>query len=168
MNAPTKMIVINEKPRECGGCTLCCKVMGIQEGEFHKPKDEWCPHTKKGTGCGCYSTRPTKCRDFSCMWLTGQFGQTEHRPDKIHGVVIPTTDGRNWVIIEDPGYEGFARQVLKPAITLWLDRGMEHYVIVVCGKKRSFNGDSRTFQKLMADGAPEVLDAQAVTAPRRR
>jgi hypothetical protein len=163
-----KTIVINEQPRICGACNLCCKVMGVQEGEFHKLKDHWCPHTSKGCGCSIYESRPTKCADFNCLWVTGQFGDAQHRPDKIHGVVTTTTDGKNWIIHEDPGYEGHARQVLKPAITTWLDRGSEYYVIVVCGSKRSFNGDTRTFQKLMDAGAPEVLDAKGVTRPKPR
>ena len=155
-------IRLNDK-RECGTCSLCCKVMGVQEGDFHKPKDVWCPCAKKGLGCLVYDNRPSKCRDFNCLWVTGQFGHPEHRPDKIHGVVTSSTDGKNWVIHEDPGYEGYARRVLKDAITAWLDLGPEHYVIIVCGSKRSFNGDIRTFKRLKAAGTSEVLGAQDVT-----
>lgn len=162
------IIHLKDEARQCGSCTLCCKVMGVHEGDFHKPKDRWCPHALKHAGCGIYETRPTKCRDFNCLWVTGQFGHPEHRPDKIHGVVTSSTDGKNWVIHEDPGYEGFARQALKPAITAWLDRGEEHYVIVVCGNKRSFNGDMRTFERLKAAGTAEVLGAADITEPKAR
>jgi hypothetical protein len=142
--------------------------MGVEEGDFHKPKDRWCPHALKKRGCACYETRPTKCRDFNCLWVTGQFGEAAHRPDKIHGVVTATTTGENWVIHEDPGYEGYARRVLKPAIDAWLDRGPSHYVIVVCGSKRSFNGDIRTFERLRAAGTSEVHGAYDVTGPVSR
>jgi hypothetical protein len=154
-------IIFKTEPRVCGPCRACCKVMGVQEGDFHKPKDRWCPHVC-GHGCNTYATRPQPCRDFDCLWLTG-FGGPEHRPDKIHGVLTATKDGGSWVIHEDPGYEGHARAVLKPQIDQWVARGAAFYVVVVCGTKRAFFGDQQTWARLMASAAPEVVGAQAVT-----
>jgi hypothetical protein len=162
------IIPLKDETRHCGDCTLCCKVLGVEEGDFHKRKDQWCAHATKRHGCGIYETRPSKCRDFACLWLTGQFGRDEHRPDKIHGVVTPTTDGKNWVIHEDPGFPGHARAVLKRAITTWLDRGKEFYVVVVCGDKRSYNGDVRTFKQMIDAGAPDFAGARDITEPRAR
>ena len=53
--------------RDCDGCTLCCKVMGVRA--LAKPRGSWCPHCKLGTGCGIYETRPTECRTFLCGYL---------------------------------------------------------------------------------------------------
>jgi hypothetical protein len=149
-------ILFKTEARACGPCSLCCKVMGIKDGDFDKPKDQWCPHAKKGRGCGIYPTRPSKCRDFQCLWLVGAFGGPEHRPDKIHAVVTPTTDKKNWVIHEDPGYAGHARRVLKPVIDQWLKRDVSHYVVVVCGTKRVFFGQRQKFEQLRTAGADEV------------
>ena len=34
---------LNEAKRECGTCTLCCKVYNVQlSPDLMKPKDEWC------------------------------------------------------------------------------------------------------------------------------
>lgn len=162
-------ITLHEVTRECGSCTLCCKVMGVTEGDFHKPKDQWCVHASKAHGCGIHETAafPTKCRDFQCLWLLGKMLEAD-RPDKVHGVVTPTTDGVNWVIHEDPGYAGHARRMLKPMIDAWLDLGAARYVIVVCGSQRSFMGDVRTFRQLQAREAPEVIGARDITEPTGR
>ena len=53
--------------RECGDCTLCCKVMAIEQ--LAKPASAWCPHCKPGRGCRIYADRPAECRAFSCLWL---------------------------------------------------------------------------------------------------
>ena len=54
--------------RSCGTCSLCCKVLRIEETE--SPAGEWCQHCDPGHGCKIHSTRPATCRDFYCMWLT--------------------------------------------------------------------------------------------------
>src|SRR5262249_4530121 len=47
--------------RECGKCSLCCKLLPIQE--LNKPIDTWCPHCRPGHGgCTIYSSRPSECR----------------------------------------------------------------------------------------------------------
>ncbi len=55
--------------RSCEACTLCCKVMAIDEPELKKPKGEWCKHCKPGKGCGIYESRPPLCQAFACAWL---------------------------------------------------------------------------------------------------
>src|SRR5438552_3909987 len=53
--------------RACGGCTLCCKLLGV--AELAKPRGRWCAHCRQGQGCTIYDTRPTACREFRCGWL---------------------------------------------------------------------------------------------------
>lgn len=142
------IIKINEKPRVCGECNLCCRVLGIKDEQLQKPKDQWCDFALKKCGCSIYHGRPQICRDFECLWLRGQFGGPEFRPDKIHGVVTPTTDGKNWVIHEDHGYPGVARTALKGIIKAWVAQKQTNYVIVTCGSKRAYFGHPETFAKL--------------------
>ena len=52
----------------CGGCTLCCKVMGVPS--ISKPASQWCKHCRTGFGCGIYETRPGECRNFICGYLS--------------------------------------------------------------------------------------------------
>lgn len=53
--------------RECGACTLCCKVLGIVEVE--SPQGKWCRHCAIGEGCRIYDLRPAPCREFACGYL---------------------------------------------------------------------------------------------------
>ena len=67
-------IIMTEEPtpvapvRSCGSCSLCCKLLVIDE--LDKPPDTWCPHCKPGRGgCSIYADRPPSCRLFRCGWL---------------------------------------------------------------------------------------------------
>ena len=43
-------VMFTDAARQCGDCSLCCKVLGIPE--LNKPKDAWCPQLcAAGTGC---------------------------------------------------------------------------------------------------------------------
>src|SRR5262245_61276264 len=129
---------IELKPAEenaCGGCTLCCKVLNIEE--LQKPQGRWCEHAQKGRGCGIYTdpARPAICADFHCLWqLQGLPPQL--RPDRIHGVLVPATDRKNLTLHEDPGYPEQARRALKAVIDGWTADGTR-FVVVVCGQRRT-------------------------------
>ena len=67
-----------EAQKQCGDCSLCCKVLRIPELE--KPKDHWCPNFAAGTGCNIYPDRPPSCRSFRCRWLTDETMGPEWKP----------------------------------------------------------------------------------------
>ncbi len=71
--------------RSCDGCTLCCKVIGVQE--LAKPKGVWCIQCKIATGCTIHETRPNACRAYSCRFLLDQSLDENWRPDR-SGLVI--------------------------------------------------------------------------------
>ena len=73
-------------PRECGTCTMCCKVMGIKE--IDKPSGQWCPHCLPGRGCAIYSDRPSECRTFNCDWLQAEALGPEWKPEKSKIVLV--------------------------------------------------------------------------------
>ena len=54
--------------KSCGDCTLCCKLLPLDEKD--KPKDVWCKECTPSNGCNIYDERPQACIDFDCMWLT--------------------------------------------------------------------------------------------------
>lgn len=85
--------------RECGECNACCFLFVVHDESFNEISDasDWCKHCEKGVGCKIYESRPPACRNYSCVWKSGAFGEN-HRPDK-WGVVmdfenIPDTDVR--------------------------------------------------------------------------
>ena len=75
-----------EEQRQCGDCSLCCKVMKIPE--LQKPKDEWCPNFVRGRGCGIYADRPHSCQVFHCAWLTDLTMGPEWKPSVSKMVLV--------------------------------------------------------------------------------
>jgi hypothetical protein len=64
--------------RQCGDCSLCCKVLRI--AELDKPKDSWCPNFEHHVGCRIYADRPPSCRTFMCRWLVDPSMGPEWKP----------------------------------------------------------------------------------------
>ena len=79
---------MNNPPEEkqCGDCSLCCKIMAIPE--LGKPKDVWCEHVIRKRGCGIYETRPHSCRAFKCLWLQDPRLPPEWKPNKSKFVMV--------------------------------------------------------------------------------
>lgn len=74
--------------RQCGGCSLCCRLVPVEE--LHKPAGKRCKHQRFARGCMIYAVRPISCREWSCMWLIGDEGGQPldlARPDRSHYVV---------------------------------------------------------------------------------
>jgi hypothetical protein len=88
MTAPFATMVTPFKAapgRECGGCTMCCKLYELPE--FKKPPGVWCKHCTPGKGCGIHATRPNQCRQFFCLWMTDAAWPDDWRPDKARFVL---------------------------------------------------------------------------------
>src|SRR5512145_425278 len=69
---------------DCGGCTMCCRLMLVEE--LCKPANTWCAHCKPGNGCSIYESRPQECVTYECLWLKSQRRTepmvAELRPDR--------------------------------------------------------------------------------------
>ena len=70
----------------CGQCSLCCKLLGIEEIE--KPPGVWCQHCTPGTGCMIHeqASFPMDCHSYACLWRQakdeGNPLPDELRPDR--------------------------------------------------------------------------------------
>jgi hypothetical protein len=75
--------MLNERlaNRQCGECTLCCKLMGVEE--LDKAGGTYCQHCRVGNGCNIYPTRPSSCATWHCGWL-----------DPLCAVLLPSDDLR--------------------------------------------------------------------------
>lgn len=71
--------------RECGACTLCCKVYALPE--FAKPPGVWCKHCAPGKGCAIHEAPPDQCRRFFCLWMTDATMPAEWKPDRARFVL---------------------------------------------------------------------------------
>jgi hypothetical protein len=78
--------------RECGACTLCCKLLAIEE--IGKPKGEECPHCDPGVACRIYETRPGECRRYYCEYLL-EDGLADYWYPKLSRIVLSFDRSRN-------------------------------------------------------------------------
>jgi len=88
--------------RECGTCTLCCKVAAVEELE--KPNGVWCSHCKSGKRCTIYERRPSSCRSFYCQWMLEKGLGPEWKPERAKFAMVKTEGGRRLTALVDPGF----------------------------------------------------------------
>jgi len=68
MDIGRRMTNDTQSERNCGTCTLCCKVLLVES--LSKPQGQWCDRCAVGEGCRRYDERPAECRMFVCGFLT--------------------------------------------------------------------------------------------------
>lgn len=117
--------------RQCGGCTLCCKLVPVRS--LRKPANHKCTY-QTSKGCGVYHKPgfPPECGMWSCRWLTDDDTSTLHRPDRAHYVVDDVPD---LVTVRDdtgatPNRDLYVVQVwVDPAHPdAWQDKALLHYI----------------------------------------
>ena len=86
--------------KACGPCSLCCKVLEIDE--LRKPPGPWCDHCQAGGGCAAYMTRPQVCRDFECLWKGDRGLSPLLRPDKVGTLLMEDADSDDYLAVCDP------------------------------------------------------------------
>jgi len=126
---------MNTALRQCGDCSLCCKVLAI--AELEKPKDAWCPNFAPALGCRIYASRPPSCRDFACQWLTDPSMGPEWKPS-VSKLVLDSKP-RLLVVHADPAVNKPWRlepynAVLKRLAAQGLSRGA---IVMVMERRRS-------------------------------
>ena len=89
--------------KACGSCTLCCKVIAVED--FNKPPGVWCVHCVRGKGCGIYETRPAECRTFFCEWMVEKGLGLEWKPERAKFALV-TGEGGHLTAFVDPGFPG--------------------------------------------------------------
>lgn len=131
----------------CGSCSMCCKLLPIEEPDLVKPRDIWCGHHSKGHGCAIYNDRPEACRGFECHWLQAvkegmSPSETSLRPDKCKVLIRSSRheDGRPALqLIVDPGYPAaHESSVLMKFIRLAHSNGT---VVIVCAPNKTITYD---------------------------
>jgi hypothetical protein len=128
------MIAVPSAKKACGDCTLCCKVMAIEE--LAKPAGSWCRHCKPGCGCLVYATRPTECQTYSCLWLIDERLDQHWKPSKSRLVLTTSQDGIE--IRCDPGFpDAWRKEPFRSEIQKWAVSGgpRDVTVIVITGER---------------------------------
>ena len=119
--------------RQCGGCTLCCRLLPVPP--LQKKGGERCKHQRHGKGCAVWRTvrMPRECGFWNCRWLVNDDADDLSRPDRVHYVldIMPdyvtisddvTGERRNVQVAQiwcDPKYLDAHRD---PALRRWMER----------------------------------------------
>ncbi len=86
--------------RDCRGCTMCCKLLSVEE--ISTPPLSWCPSCDTKRGCTIYEQRPTECRQFYCEYLLDPALGEHWKPSKCKMVVVFEDYANALVIHVDP------------------------------------------------------------------
>lgn len=123
--------------RSCGSCTLCCKVLSIEE--LQKPQNEWCAHCAVGTGCKVYDKRPRECSSFFCGYLTWPITGKHWFPASSKMVIVSELEGQRIAIHVDPSRPGAWRdEPFYSEIKEWAVHAAPDMIqVVVCIKNRA-------------------------------
>jgi hypothetical protein len=114
--------------RTCGDCTLCCKLMAIEE--LDKPAGAWCGHCEPGKGCLVYGKRPAECRAFNCLWLRDpRLG--EHWKPSVSRLVLTTSEDGIEIRCDPDQPEAWRREPYRGEIEKLAMSGEEHDVTVL-------------------------------------
>ena len=130
--------------KACGDCTLCCKVMAIEE--LAKPAGSWCRHCKPGQGCLVYATRAAECRSFSCLWLIDERFDARWKPNKSKLVLTTSPDGIE--VRCDPGFsDAWRKEPFRSDIQTLAAAGasVDVTVLVIVGEKMTLVTPDREF-----------------------
>jgi hypothetical protein len=125
--------------RECGTCSMCCKLPAIDYLVPAKPAGRWCQHCKPGQGCAIWPERPQGCITFNCDWRkNGKLGD-EWRPDRAGFLLCRSSETSPYEIIVDPGRPDAWRKApyyaaLRRAARITAEQGLP--IVVLAGIQR--------------------------------
>lgn len=120
--------------RDCDGCTLCCKVMEVEE--IAKPGGKWCPHCRTSSGCGIYETRPRACTAYVCGYLTIAELGPEWKPAHSRLVLPSTVEDGSIIVRVDPARpDAWKREPYFASMKNWARQALaeQRRVIVYAG-----------------------------------
>jgi uncharacterized protein len=86
--------------KSCGPCTMCCKVLVIDELE--KDAGILCANCAIGKGCGIYKKRPQVCQDYLCEWLMDRTLSPQLRPDRTGTILQEDPESDEFQAVVDP------------------------------------------------------------------
>ena len=127
------MVPVTDGQKQCGDCSLCCKLMDIKE--LNKPKDVWCPNFQTGVGCGIYSDRPPSCRNFVCHWLADATIGPEWKPNHCK-MMLYMRPNILTVHVDPSAGQPWRAEPYRSTLRNWAERGLASGILVMVLKRR--------------------------------
>lgn len=108
--------------RECGDCTLCCKIMGIRE--LDKPPGVWCGHCRPARGCAIYDSRPQECRKFVCGYLHSPDLDERWKPS-LCKFVLADDDGDTRIVVDPARPDAWKKEPYYTSFKGWAQAALK-------------------------------------------
>ena len=116
--------------RECGSCTLCCKVYNVPE--IGKVAGKWCQHCKPGRGCAIHDSLPSQCAVFNCLWRTEQTIPPAWKPDQSKMVItIFPLNGFIYVQVDPGAPSAWRKQPYYDQLRQWSRNNLQKGIHVI-------------------------------------
>lgn len=147
--------------RQCGGCSLCCTVLRVDE--LSKTGGTPCPKLRPaGHGCSVHPTRPGICRAYRCLWLRGGLDGAD-RPDRLGAVLdVVSAGGSAFLAIREAEAGAFER---SPRLREIAARFRESMPVRVTSADDVMNPD-RPYRVLQPDGEEQLVEGETITRLR--
>ena len=84
----------------CGDCTLCCKLLPIEDKDLSKDHSVLCNHCDKG--CTIYEDRPESCVNFNCNFIEDNL-DISLRPDNTN-IIFEKIRTKIYMGLIDPSF----------------------------------------------------------------
>lgn len=110
-----------------------------------------CPHQVPSKGCGIYSTRPSGCAAYSCLWLNGGLPLDTDRPDLL-GLVVECTTQMPTVAMVSEVWAGASRSPRALSVLASIAAQLPSVVVFVLGGETQLIGRMPTEEE-MREGA---------------
>jgi hypothetical protein len=116
--------------RECGSCTLCCKVYNIPE--IGKAAGKWCKHCTPGKGCAIHETLPSQCAAFNCLWRTEEALPPHWKPEQSKMVItIFPLNGFIYVQVDPGAPSAWRKQPYYDQLRQWAKNNLQKGIHVI-------------------------------------
>lgn len=107
---------------ECGGCTLCCKLLNVPW--MNSPAGHLCKECVIDKGCKIYDNAPKDCLNFQCIYNELDNLPIELRPDRCK-IIFENVDGSIFLGTMHPNYnEVYKDKIIENQVNIILKRGI--------------------------------------------
>jgi hypothetical protein len=104
---------------------MCCKIPIIPE--LNKPYNTWCTHCGNHASCSIYDTRPQRCRDFMCHFLTSDLSEA-WRPSKCR-MILSAREDRLVIMVDPARPDSWRKEPHASLIHRWAGQTQVHVMV---------------------------------------
>jgi|SRR6056300_780454 len=145
--------------RNCGECNVCCVVpeMTVADHGFSKKSFVRCPKLSgiiSDKQCTIYKDRPTKCSQFTCLWIKG-FGNENDRPDKNNLLLFKNRiNNGNWIFAIETKEDSILK---NKEILIEVSKKSDTAIIIQKFNSKKIAGDETVLKNSLVSKAKQMM-----------